>query len=296
MQPTNILAQHMHMMFGFLDSDGFSRTLAVGKMGRPSSPMAGEDECVRTEILITRVSAHHEEAKHGSVNLFKLWYFCYYGGQYAQSFSPLIFLQCMNFAPYEIGILLFLRRLCIVIFTAPFAQVCDKYGKHCILVVFGLVIHYTLSLLLALVRRFRVAVVMLVLRKIAVSCVDAVVNSAAMATLEETDSESEWEQEWGNGGKSKHYGKLRAWGSVGWGTSAMVCTAIVDRIFSGNTAVILYSKAGIGIVVIVVTACKIDFSLELFERHAARKAKRPRVEVNEKLKAARMILRSILQV
>lgn len=198
-------------------------------------------------------------SKSTSLLPYKLWYLFYFAAQFTQLFLPLILDRVMNFSPSTIGYMMGCRRL-VIFFVAPiFTWICDLTLLHRILLTIAHTSYYFCTFILSRVRSIPAVLAVIIFREAFISGCEPSVNNAAIAKIEEVSPDRD------------SYGKLRLWGSLGWGSASVLGSFAIDHFFAGNLVIILYLQIIIGVGVVSLTFFGLDLNPDLFIRQTERK-------------------------
>lgn len=190
---------------------------------------------------------------------FKIWYLFYFAAQFTQLYLPLLLSEVMRYSPATIGLLISLRRL-VIFFVAPmFTLLCDRTRWHRPLLIATHTCYYLCTYLLIYTRALPLVLPLILVREAFVSGCEPTVDNAAFATIEDT------------GGTHAGYGRLRMFGSAGWGVASLLASLLVDRVFDGDLVYVLHIQLALGVVVVAVVALGLDLSPALFARQTERK-------------------------
>lgn len=190
---------------------------------------------------------------------YKLWYLFFYAAQYTQLFLPLLLSTSFKISPSRIGLLQSLRRLTISLAAPLFTRLVDHTHLHRPLLLATHTLYYCCSLALTRVRGLPAIAAILALREIFIAGCEPTIDNATVAKLELANR------------SPAEYGKLRLYGSVGWGVASVLGSLLVDRVFQGDLLVVLYIQVIVGLVVIALVARGMDLSPELFYRQQLQK-------------------------
>lgn len=190
---------------------------------------------------------------------YKLWYLFFYAAQYTQLFVPLLLSTSFKIPPSQIGLLQSLRRLTISLAAPIFTRLVDYTYLHRPLLLATHTLYYCCSLALTRARGLPLVTLILGLREIFIAGCEPTIDNATVAKLELVNR------------SPAEYGKLRLYGSVGWGVASVLGSLLVDRVFHGDLLVVLYIQVVLGLVVIALVARGMDLSSELFRRQELRK-------------------------
>ncbi len=192
----------------------------------------------------------------------RVWYYLYFGAQCADLYVPLLLSQTMRFAPTEIGVLQAMRRILRFLFSPVLCYVMDRTRAHRFLVVMLMFGYYGASAGLTYGGGFLAVAFMLFIRDGSNAPIAATVDAAATATLAEHNE--------GRVHKAI-YGRLRLFGSLGWGSICFLSGLLVDDVFGGDMRIPLFVQASLGVLVTLVSAKGIDLSPGLFRRDEQRR-------------------------
>eukprot|EP00177_Eucheuma_denticulatum_P003774 GFKZ01006825.1.p1 GENE.GFKZ01006825.1~~GFKZ01006825.1.p1 ORF type:complete len:432 (+),score=48.75 GFKZ01006825.1:177-1472(+) len=188
-----------------------------------------------------------------SLSSYKLWYLFFYAAQYTQLFVPLMLSRTFHYPAHQIGLLMSLRRLLIFLGAPLFTRLLDHTRLHRPLLLLTHTLYYICSLILTRIRALPLVTLTLCLRELFVSGCEPAIDNATVAKLTQLDR------------PTADYGRLRLYGSLGWGVASILGSMLVDYVFSGDLIVVLYIQAVIGLAVIVLVAAFMDLSPALFE-------------------------------
>lgn len=192
----------------------------------------------------------------------RAWYYLYFAAQCADLYLPLFLSQTMRFAPPQIGVLQAMRRILRFLFSPVLCYAMDRTRAHRFLVVLLLFGYYGASAGLTFGGGFLAVAFMLFIRDGSNAPISATVDASATATLAEHNE----------GRQHKAiYGRLRLFGSLGWGSICFCNGLLVDNVFAGDMRVPLFVQASIGVLVTLVSAKAIDLSPGLFHRAEQRR-------------------------
>lgn len=163
----------------------------------------------------------------------------------------------MRFSTSQIGMLNAGRRVLRLVGAPIFTYAADRTKKHRIMVVCALFICYTSSLALLSVRTLLAVAFICVLRDGSFSFIPATSDAAANATLAKFPGAS--------------YGRMRLFGSLGWGGASFLNGFVVDTFFNGDLRAPLVVQAALGCLVITLAIWFVDFSAELFQAEEERR-------------------------
>lgn len=217
-----------------------------------------------------------------SLNPFRLWYLFFYAAQYTQLFLPLLLSSIFLYSASCIGLLMALRRF-LIAFGAPiFTAFLDRTRLHQPLLLFTHILYYSCSLLLSHLTKAPIWIVTIVLivRELCVAGCEPSVDNATVAKLDQLQL------------PDSHYGRLRFFGSIGWGVASVIGSVLVDRVFNGNLLVILYIQVAIGLVVIALVAQHMDLSPQLFQFQQERKAEKQQQSESQSFRNIVSLLRT----
>lgn len=187
-----------------------------------------------------------------SVTALRLWYLFYFAAQYTQLFLPLLLSSVFAFSPAQIGLLIALRRLIICVAAPPLTRLLDHTLQHRNVLLLAHAAYYLCSLLLTRVRALYAVAAVLAVRELCVAPCEPTIDNATVAKLRQLRR------------PAADYGRLRFYGSLGWGVASVLGSLAVDRLFAGNLLPILYLQALLGVVVVALVAGPLDLSPELF--------------------------------
>lgn len=190
---------------------------------------------------------------------FKAWYLFYFAAQFTQLYLPLVLSEVMRYTPTTIGLVICLRRLVIFVVAPLFTYVCDRTHRHRPLLIATHICYYLCTYLLISARRLALVLPIILVREAFVSGCEPTVDNAAFATIEDA------------GGTAAGYGRLRMFGSAGWGLASVLGSLLVDTVFGGNLVYVLHTQLALGLVVVAVVAFGLDLSPALFSRQNERK-------------------------
>lgn len=217
-----------------------------------------------------------------SLTSFKLWYLFFYAAQCTQVFLPLLFSSTFLYSPSQIGVLMSLRRF-LISFGAPiFTAFLDHTRLHQPLLLFTHIFYYFCSILLSCLTKSPVIIVtvVLIIRELCVAGCEPSIDNATVAKLDQLQL------------PTSHYGRIRFFGSIGWGVASVIGSILVDRVFNNNLLVILYIQVAIGTVAIALVAAYMDLSPELFKFQQERKAEKQQQHEPQTLSSLLSLLRS----
>lgn len=192
----------------------------------------------------------------------RVWYFLYFGAQCADLYLPLLLSETMQFAPPKIGVLQAMRRILRFLFSPVLCYVMDRTRAHRLLIVLLMFGYYGASASLTSGGGFLAVAFILFIRDGSNAPIAATVDAAATATLAQHNEGRE---------HKAIYGRLRLFGSLGWGSICFFNGLLVDNIFDGDMRVPLFIQAGIGVLVTLMSAKGIDLSPTLFQRDEQRR-------------------------
>lgn len=152
-----------------------------------------------------------------------------------------------------------LRRLLIFIGAPLFTRLLDHTHLHRPLLLVAHALYYSCTLILTRVRALPLVTLTLCLRELFVAGCEPSIDNATVAKLDQLHR------------PSADYGRLRLYGSLGWGLASILGSLLVDYVFQGNLLVVLYIQIGIGLVVVVLVTRFMDLSPGLFQGQRERK-------------------------
>eukprot|EP00171_Calliarthron_tuberculosum_P006236 IDg6236t1 len=115
----------------------------------------------------------------------RLWYLLYFGGDSVLLFLPLLFSRTMHFNASTIGALMAMRRSLRLVGAPLYTYFLDRTRAHRAIIPAGLTAYYSLSVMMAFMRRVPVVAVTMFLRECCNVGVDSAINAAAMSKLSE---------------------------------------------------------------------------------------------------------------
>lgn len=154
-----------------------------------------------------------------------------------------------------------MRRALRLVIAPIFTYIMDLTRTHRFVVPLCLVTYYILGSILALERLLPIVALTVLIRDGCNSGIDASINSAAMGALAEVNENRANIDE-----VPATYGRLRLFGSVGWGLMSLMVGIALDLLFKGDMRYIMFMQTSLGAVAVFISIFLIDLSPQLFER------------------------------
>jgi len=183
------------------------------------SPFSSPLTMPKGEITREITPGHQSIRQKTSLVALRIWYFLYYGSSMADLYIPLLLSTRMHCSPTQIGLLQALRRVARLLFSPLLTFIGDKSRKHRLLVVICLLFYYLASVVLPFASTFLSVALVVVFRDANNAGVPTTVDAATVAVLENFPK------------GTTSYGRLRLWGSLGWGVICFIAGFLVDKLF-----------------------------------------------------------------